>query len=239
MTIDIGAAIEDGLKRVWSKDAGILAGLFFVVGLLSQVGADTLLEGLAPTIGPVDQTPLAIGSSIGVGGFIGVLAAVLSLALAAVTMRTLVSKAGDSIPEEYYRRNMLYVVVNLLVGGIVFGVAVVAGLFLLIIPGLFILTALYFYTFEIAVNDKNFIEAMKSSWNLTAGNRLRLFALGVIVFVGAGLASVVATAPVAALEFAGLPSVVSALVSNLVSAVIGVATLGIAAAAYNQLLELQ
>lgn len=240
MTVDIGAAIEDGLKRVWSKDAGILAGLFFVVGLLSQVGADTLLSGLEPMMSePVGSTPMALGSSIGLGGFIGAVAAVASLALAAVAMRTLVSKAGESIPEEYYKRNMLYVVANMLVGGIVFGVAVMAGLFLLIIPGLFILTALYFYTFEIAVNDKSFIEAMKTSWSLTEGNRLRLFALGAIVGIGSGAVSMLVTAPLTLLEFGGTMALLSITLSNVVSSVVGVATLGIAAAAYNQLLELE
>ena len=240
MTLDIGAAIEDGLKRVWSKDAGILAGLFFLVGLLSEVGVDTLISGLEPMFGePVGPTPLAIGSSIGLGGLIGAVATVASLALVAVTIRTLVSKAGESIPEEHYKRNMLYVVANLLIGGLIFGIAVVTGLFLLIIPGLFILTALYFYTFEIAVNDKNFIDAMSSSWDLTSGNRLRLFALGAVVFIGAGAASLLVTGPVALLETAGLPAIVGSIASTLVSAAVGVATLSIAAATYNQLLELE
>lgn len=57
------------------------------------------------------------------------------------------------------------------------------GLVLLIPPGLFLLTALFFYHVFIAVEDDTSLQALRNSWSLTAGHRLRLFALRLLVTV--------------------------------------------------------
>jgi hypothetical protein len=153
--------------------------------------------------------------------------AVVAEAIRIVAVRVFVGVETESIPPELVTRNLLPAVINGIVGGIVVGVLVIVGLVFLILPGVFLAIAFLFLRQEIAVEDKNFLDAMSGSWNLTTGSRIQLFVLVVfLVLLGAVLPPLVG--------FVGGPvagTVVSTVVGALVLAY-GVATVS---QAYNQL----
>jgi hypothetical protein len=109
------------------------------------------------------------------------LLAIVAEAIRIVAVRVFVSSETESIPADLVTRNLLPAVLNGVVGGIVVGLLITAGLVFLIVPGIFIAIAFLFLRQEIAVEDKNFIDAMSGSWGLTSGNRLELF--GLVVFL--------------------------------------------------------
>jgi len=109
------------------------------------------------------------------------LLAIVAEAIRIVAVRVFVSSETESIPADLVTRNLLRAVLNGVVGGIVVGLLITAGLVFLIVPGIFIAIAFLFLRQEIAVEDKNFIDAMSGSWGLTSGNRLELF--GLVVFL--------------------------------------------------------
>ncbi|MCF7831972.1 MAG: hypothetical protein K9N05_00150 [Candidatus Marinimicrobia bacterium] len=61
--------------------------------------------------------------------------------------------------------------------------AIGAGLALFIIPGLFLLLALYFVEYLIIDRDMSIIEAFKTSWNMTKGFRTGIFFFEVNLFI--------------------------------------------------------
>lgn len=64
------------------------------------------------------------------------------------------------------------------------GRALLIGIgFVLLLPGAFLGVSLTFIGQEIAVKDKNVIEALVGSWRLARHNRLRLFVLVLFVFI--------------------------------------------------------
>jgi hypothetical protein len=58
--------------------------------------------------------------------------------------------------------------------------AIMVGFALLFLPGLFLSACLLFVAFAVGAEDRGVIGALKRSWQLSKGNRLRL---GVIVAV--------------------------------------------------------
>lgn len=234
MSIDIGSCIVNGVKNLANKETGILAALFSLVYLIQDIGSQTI----DASIEPLAETPLAIGSSLGLGLSILTISIIATLVMAIVALRFYSSR--DLVLEEsMYKENFLLPGLNLVAGTIVLAFLVVLGLFFLVIPGLFILTALYFYSFRIAVEDENFIEGLKSSYSLTKGNRFELFGLGVIVAIVSLVLSIVSLPLLIGL---GLDSTLLALVStisyNLAAALISLGAYSIAGQAYIQLLDI-
>jgi uncharacterized membrane protein len=83
------------------------------------------------------------------------------------------------------------------------GVAVLIGLVLFIVPGIYIGVRLSFTLFLIVDTEMDFMTALKTSWAMTEGRVLELFLLGLIVGVILLLLTIVtlfigilATAPV-------------------------------------------
>jgi len=114
----------------------------------------------------------------------GLVTLVLSIALLVVSIgaiRVFVSEETEHLPREYFTRNMVWAAINFVIGGIIFGIIVALGFVALIVPGIFLLVTLAFWTVYVAVEDQNFIKAFRSSWGLTRGYRLNLLVLGVAV----------------------------------------------------------
>jgi hypothetical protein len=249
MPLDISAAIEDGLFRLPTRVAAVLLAAYVVVGALSTVTAQTL--GLAiqewlrsalsasnapPPAGPMapgpmgGASPLALDVGFAVAGVLFLAQIVLAQALGVVTIRTFVSEARRSFPDDLWRR-FGWVLVNALVAGFVVNVAVFVGAIFLIVPGIYLAVALYFVQFEVIVEDESVVDALRDGWALTAGERLPLFFLLVVVFA-IGLAGGV---PSYLLELAGAPPLVTVGVSVVLGAVTGLLGTAIAARAYVQL----
>ncbi|WP_414836798.1 hypothetical protein [Candidatus Nanohalococcus occultus] len=233
MELDIFEALSDGFERTFQKNGLMLAGLYFILGLVTTAASQTLAQSnLYDPIGT--GTALALPVPIEAAAVIAGVAYLASLVLTIVSIRTFVSEETETIREEFYSRNMLMAALNLIAGGLAFALIVTAGFIALIIPGFFLLTALYYWNVYVTVEDENFIEALESSWNLTEGHRFKLFVLGATVLVGTGVFT----------SFFGLPSffgfeLAGALLGQIASAITGVFTIATMAQAYNQLRQLE
>jgi hypothetical protein len=238
MSINIGEALKDGAKRTVATN-----GLYFIVimwvlsvinGILGNTVAGNLMEQFPDGMGP--GGPPALGPSLGLSPGIAVglslIIGLVSILVGAAALRTFVSDVTDTIPTEHFTRNAVWMVLNLIVGGIVFGIIVAIGFVLLIIPGIFLLVSLFFWNLYVVVEDQNFIDGLQNSWALTKGNRLMLFVLGVLVIIiTAVLGGIFGIPQVFVGGFVGL--VISQL-GSAIGTVFGVAT---AARTYNQLIS--
>lgn len=192
MSVDIGQLVQEGVQRTLARNGLIFVAITWVLSLLNA------LFGNAVARNAVDQMPRQIrstggfgGASVGptfglspaVAGLLSMVVGILSLVVVAAALRTFVTSEQETIPSEYFRRNLGWMLVNLIIGGIVFGIAVGIGFVLLVIPGIFLMVSLFFWHISVVVEDENFIEGFQDSWALTRGNRLMLFLLGVVVMI--------------------------------------------------------
>jgi hypothetical protein len=217
-------------------------GLFLVVGLASTVFTQSFTAGLetalpsqptqpgpAPFPGQGGQTALALPIPLAAAAVLALVGWLVSEVLRIVAVRTLVSPETETVPGEFVRRNIVLATINSVVGNFVAGVLILVGLVFLIFPGVFLAISFFFVRQEIAVEDKNFIDALADSWALSQGNRIELFALAVVVVVIGFLASI----PSVVLVF--VSPLATALVSTLIGAVTTVFGIAVAARAYDQL----
>ena len=219
MKVDISAVLEGGYEKTVAPTGLQFAGLFFVLSVLNALLApqpetlpleDSPVGGVAPVAGGGPAGP-SLGLSPGVAGLLSLLVTVLTVLVTIAAVRTFVADENEAIPEEYFTRNIAWVAVNVVVGGVAFAIVVGIGFFLLVIPGLFLLVNLFF-------------------WQLTKGRRLRLFGLGVVVIFAAFVVSLVFAIP-----GVFLPGAIALLVEQVGSALVFVLVLAATAEAYNQL----
>lgn len=64
-----------------------------------------------------------------------------------------------------------------LIASIIMGIAVAIGIFLLIVPGIYLAIRLQFYSAYIVEEDCGIIESLQKSWDLTKGQGMPLFLL--------------------------------------------------------------
>jgi type IV secretory pathway VirB3-like protein len=147
-----------------------------------------------------------------------------------VAVRTLVSDETETVRDEFVSRNLLSATLNGFVGGVVVLILVAVGLVFLVVPGVYLAIAFFFVRQEIAVEDRNFVEALSASWERTSGHRLRLFGLALVVF----LVGVVVTAVGGVVGFVGVP-LLTTLVTVLLGAVTVVFGVAVTCRAYVQL----
>jgi len=253
MSLDIGAAITEGVERLRSRDGLVVIGAFLVVGVLSSVAtqsltvevSEALLEfAQSPDAPPgtdvesfreqAEQTragsPLAVDVSPGIAFGLAFLLGILAEALRIVAVRTFYAGAGERPAD--LTRNLAFATANGFLGGIVVSVLVAVGLVLLVVPGVFLLLALFFVRQEIALEDRNFVDAMAESWALTRGNRLNLLGLVVVLLV----VGLVAFLPTVATSVAG-SSTASVVVGAVVSPLVTVFGIAATTRAYAQLKE--
>jgi len=195
MSIDIGNAIQKGLEKGFQRDSAILMGIFFAVSVISQVMGDTLMKNLSEngTFGsqaqPFSQitmeqlVPLAVNLPTGVAAVGGILTGLLSLTVTVGTVRMFLNE-DMKLKTSHFTDNILWVLANIVAGGLLFSLALTAGFIAFIIPGIFLFASLFFWSFYVIDKDMNFFEAMKTAWNDTKGNRLRALGLLLIVFIG-------------------------------------------------------
>jgi hypothetical protein len=193
--VSVGGLLDDLSANPPSVEGSDLTAAEFQ-DLLTEV-RESIAEG----------TPLAYLDSLSVLelAVAAVVLAVLAEAIRMIAIRVFVSPETGSIPRELVTRNLVWAVLNGVIGGIVAGILVVVGFVLLVIPGVFLAVSFLFLRQEIAIEDRNFIEALSGSWNLASGSRIELFVLVVIlVLVGPVVSFVVglvgSSAPVALLN---------------------------------------
>jgi hypothetical protein len=259
MSLDIGEAFGEGLSRLTTASGLSLAVAFVAVALVSAVLTQTLLvegfeallefyRGLSPeqldaSQGEYDRqvsvletqleatresSPLAleVPISVAAGGLLAV--AILAEAVSVVAVRVFAAEEGETSPAGA-TAGLLSATLNGFVGGIVVWGLIIAGSVVFLLPGLFFAVAFYFLRQEIALEDRNFVEAMAESWRLTRGNRLTVFALGLLVVVVSQFEAVVSFA------LARVSPLAAALVSPVAGGVLAAFGAAVVTRAYLQL----
>ncbi len=236
MSLEVLEALKEGFSDAVSRNGLVFMAAAYVLGVVSTVGTQSSLSGMFPSFSGIaapQATPLAVGGPAVLWGLVALLAWIGTVVLSIGVIRSFVNRKTEAIDKDYFKRNMLMAVVNIVVGGIVFGLAVGLGLILLVVPGIFIAVSLIFWQVYIAEEDQNFIDAFSNSWDLAKGNRLDLFLLGIAVFLVGIAVGLVFGIPSTALGF--LSPKIAALVAGIGNAFTTVFTLATLANAYNQL----
>lgn len=244
MSLDIGAALSNGLDRTFKRNALVLMGVFLVVGLVSTVASQTMNAGMMGEFPPTDTggvppgfpgagdgtaSPLALPVPWPVAALVSLLMAVVAEVARIVAVRTLVSDETEEIPDEFVRHNIGLATVNSFVGNVIATVLIAIGLLFFIVPGIFLALSFFFVRQEVAVADKNFIDALADSWSLASGDRIELLGLAIILAV----IGLVVGSPTAALFF--LSPAAGAIVGVVLGSITTVFGIAVAARAYDQL----
>ncbi|WP_380681252.1 hypothetical protein [Salinigranum sp. GCM10025319] len=255
MSLDISKALSDGFSRTFERNGLLLMVGFVLLGAIDAVAGQTSvaagtrflrrqLETLPTGQGPgpgnpfagpgglpgAEQTPLALPVPLPVALGLVAVVAVLAEWVRIVGVRTLVSNETTTVPEEFLTRRALMATLNGVVGGIVVLILVVVGLLFLVVPGVFLALSFFFVRQEIAVEDRNFVDALSESWELTSGHRIELFALALVIVVIGFVVGLIGTG----VGLAGIPLLTTA-VNTVVGAVTTVFGIAVAARAYVQL----
>lgn len=247
MSITIETALRRGINRTVARNGLLVVGILYVVSTINAIvglGVQRWVanQGMFPMGVPFSRgMDAGVSGEMGaalfaippaVGAVVSLIAGLATIVLTIGALRTFVSDETERLPSEHFTQNMVWPGLNFLVGTIVFGVLVALGFVFLIVPGIFLLVALAFWTVYVAVEDENFVEAMQDSWGLTRGHRLRLFLLGVAV-------AVIALVVSAVFGVAGIVGgVIGVIIVQIGSALTTVFTLATLAAAYEQLVAL-
>lgn len=240
MTLSIGEAIEEGLSTTFTRNSGILMGAIFVISLITSIFGDSLIAELPQpeASSGAAMAPLALNIPMIVSGIGVFVFALISSVFTIGAVRYFVSEEKESIKKSYFTDNLGWVLANILVGGLAFSLIVGIGFLALIIPGFFLLSALYFWQFYVIDQNQSFIEGLKSSWRDTKNNRLRTFALFVIISIGGGAFSLtVALVLGFTAGLLGAGAATGAVLGLLPSAVVTVFTLATLSQAYTQIKE--
>jgi hypothetical protein len=209
MSIDIGQAFSDGVDEFLSLKGAALAGVFFVVTLVSSLASGSLILGIAETLeGEPEVTAMQLeqlrsqaqfGLDIGIGPSIVLLIAFGLVAEFAriVAISALADRSTGSLRPRHYSNGILklfaYRVLVTIVAFVLYGVLalvlfVPTGLFpplvLLTVPiFLYVAIALYFAPIAVVVDEVGPLDAISNAWSYAKGNRLSLVAIAIGVFV--------------------------------------------------------
>ncbi|WP_199174863.1 hypothetical protein [Halegenticoccus soli] len=234
MSINITYILKESAGRSIERNGLLLMGIFFALSLANGLlGLGVARWAASREFAPaaVQANPFLVVPPV-VAGVISLVLGIASLVVSIAAIRVFVSPETDRLPREYFTRNVLWAALNVVVGGIIFGIIVALGFVALIIPGIFLLVSLAFWTVYVAVEDQNFVEGFRNSWALTRGRRLPLLGLGVAVLLLVAIISAVFNVGYLGGDVVGL---VFAQLGGAITTVFSTAAL---ATAYNQLTAL-
>jgi len=102
-------------------------------------------------------------------------------------------------------------------GYLLLSFAVIAGLFLLVVPGIYCFTVLYFFIFEILLEDKGVVASLKRSHELVCPCFWRILAAHGVVF---GLTALLFVPLIVGMGMIGIANVVSLVLMGVVAALV-------------------
>lgn len=172
---------------------------------MTQTEYQQQLTSLEEQLGTLRETsPLAVEVPLSIAAAGLLVVAILAEAVSIVAVRVFAAENAADAGFDGATDGLILATLNGFVGGVVVWGLILVGSIFFLIPGLFAAVAFYFFRQEVALRDRNFIDAMAGSWRVTKGNRLNVFALGLLVVVvsaiddlaaaAAGLASPLAAA---------------------------------------------
>jgi hypothetical protein len=231
MTLQLADAVADGIGRALTTTGGIVFGLLLATQLLLLASMNTVLAAQLPP-----ETTDVLGLTLPVSGTVaGVLLVGTFLATTAyfvVVARALTRPRAElsSFPRSLYTRRMGRATLSMLVGSVLIFFAVMIGFAFLILPGIFLAACFLFFIFAVGAEDRGVIAALKRSWALARGNRLRLGAFVLVIGIAGGILGV----PAAVFQAAGEP-LIGDLVTGFVNSLMFTLVYGIMASMYVQL----
>lgn len=183
MSLRIGAALKEGGYRLVSRTGAILMVSYVALYALYAVAFNDLINALYAEIDlEIEAISPALEAPLWLSGTIVGLCVVLLTYLSVVAVRTFVANERDGFPRDLLADHAVFATLNLLVGGFVLTVLLMVGFVLFVIPGVFLAVTLIFMTMYVAVEDENFVSAMRNSWGLTDGERFSVFFLLLVIF---------------------------------------------------------
>lgn len=231
MALHLTDAITTGSRRIVTRTGGILLVLLLVLQALFVTSLNTLIAANAPPT-TADMIGLMLPLSGPAAGAISVATALLNALYFVVLSRALARPLSElsSFPSELYTRRIGRASLTMLITGVITFLAIMVGFVLLVLPGLFLAACFIFVIFAVGVEDRGVIGALKRSWTLSKGNRLRLM---VIVFLTGAIGAVVGVVP-GLFQLAGAAAVGDVVTIGL-NSVLFMFVYGIIAEAYRQL----
>ncbi|QLD90770.1 hypothetical protein HWV07_17655 [Natronomonas salina] len=232
MTLQIGDAIGDGIRRSLTKSGGVLMALMFAYMLVFMGAMNTvMLEFLPKEAQGSEQFGLALPVPPAVAGAITLLGMLFGIVFYIVAVRALTRDQAklSSLPSELFTRRIGRATISAIGANIITQIAITIGFILLFIPGIFLAVSLIFVVFAIGVEDRRAIDSLSRSWQLVSGNRWSLFALGLIVVVTVGIVGGVSSI------FTIVDPVIGQIVNLAVISIVSIVSYGILADAYVQL----
>lgn len=235
MTFQLVRAVSDGISRILSLISGILLLLMIGIQFLSQTSINTAVVGLFSP-GPAGEIEATLGMTLPVSSTIAAViflgTVVFSSVYFVVLARTLTRPTSElsTISTELYTRRIGRASLTMLVGGFVVTVAVMTGTAFFFVPGIFLATCFLFFMFTVAVEDQGLVGALRRSWALSRGHRLKLSLLVIVSGLIGFLIGIVGSL----LDFVSSP-IVEELIVNTGLSVWFIILYGVIAAAYLQL----
>ncbi len=243
MALDVWKVIEKGFKKTFRNTGTTLIGIFFLIDLIGHISGTSFRQYLIDA----ELIPVAEGASqslqfawIGspiISGVLMLAVIFASLITVIVTIRVFLKDKKNSIPPSFYKENIFSPAVNLIIGGILYSILITIGIILLILPGVYLILALFFWT--VIVLDKNvgFFKAMKKSWKITKGTKTK-FSIFLLLIVLALISFIVPLGVGFLVGIVGISETFGSLVVEIiVSSLLTVFQLGVVVEAYKKVIH--
>lgn len=239
MSLSVGGSLREGVSLLASRTGALLTAGYVSLMLVYQLSINGLLRTALDRRLPAADGGAALGvtypAPTAAYALVVLVALVGMSALTVVAVRAFVAGATDRIPRAFYTRRLPWAVANLLVGGVVYGLLVLVGSLLLLVPGVVAYVGLIFMTMFVASEDEHFVAALRHSWRLVRPHFLRTFALVLVLVVGTGVVGgVVGLAASVATLLAGIDGW-SGVLTTVVVAPLSLLVLAVLSAAFDQL----
>ena len=232
--ISIRRSLSYAVDKLATRGGATLIAAYVVFQIATQVVTQSLFAEASAGLGETGELsqlyPLALELPMSVSGVLGLVLVVAGTALGIVAMRALYADT-DAVPSADHTRRLARTVGVTFVVSILVSIVTLIGFGLLFFPGLFLGVSLLFTALVVAIEDAGVVESMKRSWELASGHRFRLFGLGVVVAIIAGLVGFVV----------GLVGVIdpllNAVLTGAFSGVASVFSVAVLVGAYRQLVD--
>jgi len=234
MSLQIGPVLRSAGAQLLSRTGAILLSAYIALTAALLPLSNTMIVRIYERVGLSEATGaiplvLELPLSVAVGGYL--LALLVGSYLSVVAVRTFVTGDRGQFPSGVFTRNVPLAIANVLAGGLVYGLVVAVGSVLFVIPGLIAYIAFLFMLPYVAVEDRNFVDALRSSFRLSRGNWLMLGMLLLVVFGFAGVVGVVGGLVSGLL----LPPALGQLAIAFIQSPVSLFSLAVIAAAFDQL----
>ncbi len=183
-------AIAWGWRKFTENTGAVIIAVLVMIGVSIVLGfLSTLLGGGFSTADPMSG-PLSFDSQ-GPGALLAqVLQTAVSIVLGGVAARAALD-VTDGQPFDFFGAFGKVNIVQLIIAGLLVGIATTIGFFLLVIPGLIVVFLTYFTTYAVVDGDTQAVDGIKRSVKLISenvGEALVLAILNILVIIAGAIA---------------------------------------------------